>query len=80
MARYLIQADWLPSLVEPLWDTSAILSGDSLLGRILHALVGYEPNPSGMQMVFYVITLGLILFLADLVKRQHLAQRQLAQA
>jgi high-affinity iron transporter len=80
MARYLIQADWLPSLVEPLWDTSVILSSDSLFGRILHALVGYEPNPSGMQMVFYVVTLGLILFLADLVKRQHLAQRQLAQA
>jgi len=58
MARFLIQADWLPSLISPLWDTSFILSSDSLLGRILHALVGYEPNPSGMQMLFYGVTLS----------------------
>ncbi len=76
MARFLIQADWLPSLVAPLWDTSSILSSDSLVGRILHALVGYEPNPSGMQMVFYAITLALILFLAEMVKRQQTAQQQ----
>lgn len=71
MARYLIQADWLPSLISPLWDTSFILSSDSLAGRILHALVGYEPNPSAMQMLFYVVTLGLILACASLVKRHH---------
>lgn len=70
MARYLIQADWLPALVSPLWDTSFILSSDSLLGRILHALVGYEPNPSAMQMLFYATTLAVILLCASLVKRQ----------
>ncbi len=75
MARFLIQADWLPSLISPLWDTSMILSGDSLPGRILHALVGYEPNPSAMQMLFYVATLGVILFIASLVKRQQTAIR-----
>ncbi len=75
MARFLIQADWLPSLVSPLWDTSTILSADSLPGRILHALVGYEPSPSAMQMVFYVATLGVILFVASLVKRQQTSAR-----
>ena len=75
MARFLIQADWLPSLVSPLWDTSTILSADSLPGRILHALVGYEPSPSAMQMVFYVATLGVILFVASLVKRQQASAR-----
>lgn len=74
MARFLIQADWLPPLVTPLWDTSFLLSGDSLAGRILHALVGYEPNPSGMQMLFYAGALGLILFFAELVKRRQTAQ------
>ena len=69
MARFLIQADWLPALISPLWDTSFILSSDSLVGRILHALVGYEPSPSAMQMLFYVVTLGLILACASLVKR-----------
>ena len=80
MARFLIQADWLPSLISPLWDASFILSSDSLLGRILHALVGYEPNPSGMQMLFYGVTLGLILMAAEVVKRQQLSQKLLHPA
>lgn len=75
MARFLIQADWLPSLVSPLWDTSAILSADSLAGRILHALVGYEPSPSAMQMLFYGATLGLILFAASRVRRRQAGAR-----
>lgn len=77
MARFLIQADWLPSLVSPLWDTSFILSADSLPGRILHALVGYEPNPSAMQMLFYGVTLALILAAAALVKRHQAARPSL---
>jgi len=39
-------------------------------------MVGYEPNPSGMQMVFYAITLLGILYFAGLVK-QHKATQQL---
>ena len=76
MARFLIQADWLPSLVTPLWDTSFILSADSLTGRILHAMIGYEPSPSAMQMLFYVVTLALILTSASMVKRHQAALRQ----
>ena len=74
MARFLIQADLLPALAEPLWDTSALLSTSSLTGSILHVLVGYESSPSGMQMLFYVGTVSVILFLAALVKRQHSQQ------
>ncbi len=74
MARFLIQADLLPALATPLWDTSALLSTTSLFGSIRHVLVGYESSPSGMQMLFYAGTLGTILFFAALVKRQHLQQ------
>jgi high-affinity iron transporter len=56
-ARYLIQADVLPSLAAPLWDTSALVSEHSIGGNILHGLVGYEPRPAGMQIVFYVLVL-----------------------
>ncbi len=76
MAGFLIQADWLPPLATPVWDVSHILSVDSFTGYFLHVLVGYEPNPSGMQMVFYAATLGVILFCAALVKRQQQARRQ----
>ncbi|MCB1955716.1 MAG: FTR1 family protein [Rhodocyclaceae bacterium] len=60
-ARFLIQGDLLPALAAPLWDTSAWLSNDSVLGSLLHVLAGYDARPSGMQALFYFATLALIL-------------------
>lgn len=60
-ARFLVQADLLPSLASPLWNTSWLLDNDSLLGRTLHALAGYDAMPSGIQVLFYIATLALIL-------------------
>lgn len=54
-ARFLIQADLLPSLAAPLWDTSALLPESSIAGMLLRSLVGYDARPAGMQFVFYVI-------------------------
>lgn len=62
MARFLVQADVLPPLAEPLWDTSWLLSDTSLLGRFLHTLIGYEATPSGIQVAFYIGAFLLILF------------------
>ena len=59
-ARFLIQADVLPSLASPLWDTSAWLPQSSVVGALLHSLVGYEAQPAGMQIVFYVLVLAFI--------------------
>ena len=56
-ARFLVQADLLPSLGAPLWDTSDVLSQTSALGTLLHGLIGYEAQPSGTQLLFYVIVL-----------------------
>jgi high-affinity iron transporter len=71
MARFLIQADWLPSLAAPLWDTSWLLSDSSMLGATLHVLVGYDSQPSGTQVVFYLATAIAIFFATRIVKRQH---------
>jgi high-affinity iron transporter len=59
-ARFLIQADVLPSLAAPLWDTSTILPQTSIVGTLLHGLVGYDAQPAGMQMLFYVLVLVAI--------------------
>lgn len=59
-ARFLIQADILPSLASPLWDTSAILPEQSVPGMLLHSLIGYDAQPAGMQLVFYVVVLIVI--------------------
>ena len=67
-AAYLLQADLVPALGN-LWDTSQILSEKSLLGQALHALIGYDAQPTGIQLVFYLGTLVLIASLMRLVGR-----------
>jgi high-affinity iron transporter len=54
-ARFLVQADLLPSLKSPLWDISSVLPNDSPFGAVLHGLVGYDAQPSGIQVLFYVV-------------------------
>src|ERR1700674_3577157 len=60
-AHLLVQANLLPSLGDRRWDPSALLSNRSLLGQALHALVGYEARPAGIQLLFYLVTAALIL-------------------
>jgi high-affinity iron transporter len=60
-ARFLEQANLLPSLVPQLWDTSGVLSETSLVGQVLHVLAGYSAQPSGMQLVFYAATLAILI-------------------
>jgi len=59
-ARFLIQADVLPSLAAPVWDTSAVLPDSSIIGTLLKGLVGYDARPAGMQLIFYVHVLVAI--------------------
>lgn len=61
-ARLLIQADVLPSLATPIWDTSNILSQNTVAGTILHGLIGYDAQPAGMQLVAYV---GVLIAIAS---------------
>lgn len=55
-AGFLSQAGWLPSH-QPLWNTSEYLSEHSLLGQLLHILVGYHARPTAIQLGFYFATL-----------------------
>jgi high-affinity iron transporter len=58
---YLDSAGYLTALDTPLWDTSGILSQSSILGIVLHTLIGYFDQPSGMQLLAYILTiLGMI--------------------
>ena len=56
---FLQQADVITALSGVLWDSSHILSDSSLVGRILHTLIGYNDRPSGMQVIVYLSMLGL---------------------
>ena len=59
-AGYLVQADLLPPLGNAVWDTSAVLTEDSILGKALHTLIGYVSRPEGIQILFYLVTLCAI--------------------
>src|SRR5262249_18487542 len=68
-AGYLVQADLLPPLGAAVWDTSEVLTEDSILGKALHTLIGYVSRPEGIQILLYLATLGAIWLLTRLVGR-----------
>lgn len=70
MAKFLIQGDFIPSLVSPVWDTSTLLTTSSVLGTALHVLIGYDARPSGMQLLFYLATFITIAFGTVWIRRQ----------
>ena len=80
-ARFLVQADLLPSLKSPLWDVSGVLPNESAVGAVLHGLVGYDAHPAGIQVVFYVTVIVVIaacMRLANQRKSVFKTQRQIA--
>jgi len=48
------------ALSDTAWDTSWMLSDKSIVGRVLHTLIGYADQPSAMQVVVYLVTLAAI--------------------
>ena len=59
-AAFLMQANLLPSLGNDLWDTSSIIGERSMLGTLLHVLIGYSAQPAGIQVIFYLATILII--------------------
>lgn len=52
---------FVPTVVEHVWDTSRVLSEESILGRFLTALFGYNANPSAVEVIVYLGYLGITL-------------------
>lgn len=62
LAKALAQAGWLEHGASPVWDSSWMLAQDSALGTLFHALVGYDAQPSVMQLLAYGAVLAAIYF------------------
>ena len=60
LVRTVTQAGWLQTWTDEMWDTSSVLSEDSALGTLLHALVGYDARPSAAQLGAYLCVLAFI--------------------
>ncbi len=71
-ANFLAQAGLVSSLGGRLWDTSAFLKDDSPLGQLLAALVGYIARPNGIEVLFYGLTILVVLGLMSHTKQKSL--------
>lgn len=68
-AHFLIQADLLPALGSQLWNTSALVANGSMAGQTLHALIGYDARPSGMQILFFAAMISAITITMSLQRK-----------
>jgi high-affinity iron transporter len=65
---FLQQADYFQTMAAPVWDTSWVLSDESMLGRLLHTLVGYTATPDSAQLLAYAAVIGMMLALMRLAR------------
>ena len=62
LANYLSASDLITVFSSNLWDSSWLISDNSLLGKMLHSVMGYTAKPTGLQIIFYftvIIVLSL---------------------
>jgi high-affinity iron transporter len=73
---FIQQAGDAEVLTAPVWNTSWLLSDGSLVGRMLHTLIGYTDRPSGAQLVVYGLTIVVIVVLMRLFSQRRPATAQ----
>jgi len=58
----LIGMGWLPTLIDPVWDTSQLFDDASPSGAVLAAFTGYRARPSLILVTIYVVYWISIMF------------------
>lgn len=67
-AAILAGIDMIPAWGYQLWDTSWLLPEDGLLGRALHAMIGYSDRPMGVQLAAWAVVLTALVVGARLIR------------
>ena len=57
------EINWIPSVIEHVWDMNAVISETSVFGELLKTLFGYNGNPSLTEMIGYFVYLLSVTFL-----------------
>ena len=68
---FLQQAGYLEVLTNTVWDTSWLLPQDTIVGRLLHTLIGYSDAPNGAQLIAYGATIVAIVALMRWEQSRH---------
>ena len=66
--QFLNNAGVVVAFDNTVWDTSWLLSEGSLIGKMLHALIGYTERPSELQLMVYIATLFAMFLLMRLAR------------
>jgi high-affinity iron transporter len=72
---FLQQANYFQGMATPLWDTTWLLSEDSMTGRLLHTLVGYTATPDAAQLIAYGLVILVMLALMRVARGRTAAAR-----
>ena len=77
---FLQQGGFMEYLTRTVWSTSWLLSQDSIVGRLLHTLVGYNDSPNGAQLLVYAATVLIIVALTRIERARHPNRGAVARA
>jgi high-affinity iron transporter len=72
---FIQQGGYLEYLTATVWDTSWLLSQDSVPGRLLHTLIGYNDTPNGLQILTYLGTIVTVMCLMRWERARHPRRR-----
>jgi high-affinity iron transporter len=64
-----INAQIVPALGNPVFDSSAIISQESFFGKFLHIFFGYIDQPAGAQLLIYFFTLAFLVLGLRIAKK-----------
>ena len=65
-AGILTSSGFIQLYSDQLWDTSWFVSNESIMGKILNVIMGYDSKPNGMQLVFYLTSILITVSLMKL--------------
>ena len=68
--QFLNNAGVIVVLDRTVWDTSWLLSEGSILGKLLHTLIGYTQRPTELQLMTYIATLFAMFLLMRIARYQ----------
>jgi high-affinity iron transporter len=73
--QFLDAAGLINVLGQRMWDSSGWLPQNSLIGKLLHTLVGYTDRPTELQLIAYVATLAIMALLMRMAAPPSSAER-----
>lgn len=75
----LMSLDIIPTLIDPIWDSSRLLDDTSPFGNLIGALTGYRAQPALMSLLVYITYWVLVLlFLKRATPKNNPSQAKLA--